>query len=59
MKYLSCEDRLAELDLFNLEKTLGRPYNILPAPKGGSVRKMGTHILAGSVAIGQGIMALK
>lgn len=57
-KHLSSEDRLEELGLLNLEKALGRSYSILPIPEGGLAERWGTHILAGPVAIGQGVMAL-
>ncbi|GAB0188708.1 triadin [Grus japonensis] len=34
LEHLSCEDRLRELGLLSLEKTLGSPYSSLPVPEG-------------------------
>ena len=54
---LCCEERLGELKLFSLEKRRLRgdltvAFQYLKGP----TEKMGTNILAGPVAIGQGLM---
>ncbi|KAK4815994.1 hypothetical protein QYF61_010862 [Mycteria americana] len=59
MKHLSYEERLRELRLFSLEKR--RLWGDLIAAfqyLKGALRKMGTNILAGPVATGQGVMVL-
>ncbi|GAB0204300.1 mitochondrial enolase superfamily member 1 [Grus japonensis] len=59
--HISCEDRLRELGLFNLEKTPGRPSSSLPVPEE-AYRKSGEGLftsLPGHVVIGQGVMGLK
>lgn len=55
LQHVSYEDRPKQLELFRLEKTSKTPYCGLPVPKRGSVlRNMGTNLLVGRVAKGQG-----
>jgi len=45
MEHLPCEDRLRELGLLRLEKTLGRPDNGLSVSKGKLQERRGQNLL--------------
>lgn len=58
LKHPSCEDKLRERELFNLEKAPGRSYSSFQGPKGSSQESSKRDSSSGSAGMGQGVIAL-